>query len=281
MKNKSTVLNKDKPPGRLYVVGLGPGDLHYLSKRAIEVINSVEVVVGYRTYIAFIEELLEGKQVISSGMKTEMDRVNQALQHVMDGRSTAIVSSGDAGIYGMAGLTLEICKKNNLRVKRAGEETKQCDLIMEIIPGTPAFCAAASLLGAPLMHDFAVISLSDLLTPWEVISNRIKYAAKADLVLVFYNPKSKSRDWQLNETREILLSCRNKNTPVGIVKRAMREGQVVHVTTLSGINVIDVDMQTVIIVGNSRTYRFGDFIVTPRGYLNKYMVNNDIESEKS
>ncbi|MCK4485728.1 MAG: precorrin-3B C(17)-methyltransferase, partial [Desulfobacterales bacterium] len=144
--------NSGRGPNRLYVVSLGPGDLAYLSKRAVEVLNSVQVVVGYKTYISLINELLEGKEVISTGMRTEIDRVNMALEHALQGRNTAVVSSGDAGVYGMAGLVLEVCQQRNLRVALPGKASvSPHDISLEIVPGTPALCAAAALLGAPLM----------------------------------------------------------------------------------------------------------------------------------
>ncbi|NVM23051.1 MAG: precorrin-3B C(17)-methyltransferase [Desulfobacterales bacterium] len=259
-------------PNRLYVVSLGPGDLAYLSERAVEVLNSAQVVVGYKTYIRLIDKLLEGKEVISTGMRAEIDRVNMALENALQGRDTAIVSSGDAGIYGMAGLVLEVCRQKNLRVALQGKALEAGhDILLEIVPGTPALCAAAALLGAPLMHDFVSISLSDLLTPWEVIVERVTCAAKADFVVVLYNPKSKKRDWQLGAVQEILLKYRDKDTPVGIVRKATREGQKVNITTLAQMGTMAVDMQTIVVVGNSTSYVFEDLMVTPRGYLDKYV----------
>lgn len=244
----------------------------YLSERAVEVLNSAQVVVGYKTYIRLIDKLLEGKEVISTGMRAEIDRVNMALENALQGRDTAIVSSGDAGIYGMAGLVLEVCRQKNLRVALQGKALEAGhDILLEIVPGTPALCAAAALLGAPLMHDFVSISLSDLLTPWEVIVERVTCAAKADFVVVLYNPKSKKRDWQLGAVQEILLKYRDKDTPVGIVRKATREGQKVNITTLAQMGTMAVDMQTIVVVGNSTSYVFEDLMVTPRGYLDKYV----------
>lgn len=258
----------------MYVVSLGPGDLAYLSKRAREVLNSVQVVVGYKTYITLIEKLLQGKEVVSTGMRAEMERVDMALEHALQGRDTAIVSSGDAGIYGMAGLVLEVCQEKNLRVALQGNALEPWhDILLEIVPGTPALCAAAALLGAPLMHDFVSISLSDLLTPWKVIAERVTHAAAADFVVVLYNPKSKKRDWQLGAVQEILLKYRDKDTPVGIVRKAMREGQEVNITTLAQLDTMAIDMQTIVVVGNSTSYVFAGLMVTPRGYLDKYSVN--------
>lgn len=240
-------------------------------------LSSAQVVVGYKRYIGLIDALLEGKQVVSSGMRAEIDRVHMAIDHAMQGRNTAIVSSGDAGVYGMAGLVLEVCGQKNLQAAWVREPSAgRHDLLLEIVPGIPAFCGAAALLGAPLMHDFASVSLSDLLTPWEVIVDRIRCAARADFVLVLYNPKSKKRDWQLGAAQEIVLKYRDKETPVGIVRKAMRSGQQVHITTLSEMHTIEVDMQTVVIVGNSKSYLFHDFMITPRGYLDKYGVRDGV-----
>ena len=171
----------------------------------------------------------------------------------------------------MAGLVLEVCQQRNLRVALPGKASvSPHDISLEIVPGTPALCAAAALLGAPLMHDFVSVSLSDLLTPWELIVDRITCAARADFVLVLYNPKSKKRDWQLGAVQEILLKYRDRDTPVGIVRKAMRAGQKVHITTLCEMHTMEVDMQTIVIVGNSKSYVFEGFMVTPRGYLDKY-----------
>jgi len=193
-------------------------------------------------------------------MRQERARADQAIRLALDGTATAVVSSGDAGIYGMAGLILETLERWGLAHT----------LPMEVIPGIPALAAAAARLGAPLMHDFAAISLSDLLTPWEVIRQRVEAAAHADFVIVLYNPKSRKRDWQLKAVVEMLLRQRPPETPVGLVSRAMREGEAVTLTTLKDLPEQQVDMQTIIIVGNSQTFRYGRYMVTPRGYLAKY-----------
>ncbi|MCK5244256.1 MAG: precorrin-3B C(17)-methyltransferase [Desulfobacterales bacterium] len=261
-------------PNRLCIVSLGPGDLAYLSMRALDVLNSAQVVVGYKTYIRLIDKLLEGKEVISTGMRAEIDRVHAAINQAMQGRNTAIVSSGDAGIYGMAGLVLEVCQQKGIHISRqGGPETGPHDLLVEIVPGTPALCAGAALVGAPLMHDFVSVSLSDLLTPWEVIADRLTHAAQADFVIVLYNPKSRKRDWQLEAAQAILLRYRDGDTPVGVVNKAMRSGQQVRIATLSEMHRMDVDMQTIVIVGSSKSYIFEDFMITPRGYMDKYRVN--------
>ena len=220
-----------------------------------------EVIVGYRTYMELIEpSLLVGKETISTGMTQEIQRCQMAIDRALDGKVTAIVSSGDAGIYGIAGLVLEIMFKREILER----------VELEIIPGIPALAAAAALLGAPLMHDFAVISLSDLMTPWELIRSKVEAATKADFVLVIYNPKSKKRDWQLDQVKNLIKKYRSKETPVGLVRNAMREGQFIHITTLGNLDESVVDMLSILIVGNSRTKIVGGKIVTPRGYMEKY-----------
>jgi precorrin-3B C17-methyltransferase len=238
-----------------------------VSPKGRDALEKSNVVVGYKTYIELIKNLLKDKKIISTGMRDEIKRAGQALNEAMAGQKVALVSGGDSGIYGMAGLVLEMAIRRNIGIGH--------DILLEIIPGIPAFTAAASLLGAPLMHDFASVSLSDLLTPWEVIQNRIEMAAQGDFVIILYNPKSKKRDWQLSSAKEIILKYRNPGTPVGIVCSAMREGQKVTISTLSNMDRCEVDMQTIIIVGNSSTFRAGDFMITPRGYLDKYEPRND------
>ena len=229
------------------------------------------MVVGYQTYVDLIAPLLGGQEVIATGMKAEVKRCQAAIDRAVAGQQVALVSSGDAGIYGMAGLVLEIAAARGLRVGgRAGEG--EVDFFLEVIPGIPALAAGAALAGAPLMHDFAAISLSDLLTPWEVIQRRVEAAAQGDFVIVLYNPKSKKRDWQLPAVVELILRHRSPHTPAAVVRRAMRAGEAVALTTLQELPHQVVDMQTIIIVGNSQTFRYGPYLVTPRGYLARYDV---------
>jgi len=254
------------------VVSLGPGFPEYIIPQAKAALDEAQVVVGYRTYIDLLAPLLSHQEVVATGMKGEVKRCQAAIDRAEQGARVALVSSGDAGIYGMAGLVLEICAARELHVgppQSAGE----VDFHLEVVPGVPALAAAAALLGAPLMHDFAAISLSDLLTPWETIQKRVDLAAQGDLVMVLYNPQSKKRDWQLAAVRDLLLQVKDPATPVGIVSRAMREGQEVVITTLADMPKHPVDMQTVVIVGNSQTFTYGPYMVTPRGYLNKYRVS--------
>jgi precorrin-3B C17-methyltransferase len=234
------------------------------------VLGAAEVIVGYRTYIDLIRPLVADKPTISTGMTQEVHRVEAALEEALAGRRVALVSSGDAGIYAMAGLVLELCAAR--KVKAAPVWGEGDGLTIEVVPGIPALCAGAALLGAPLTHDFAAISLSDLLTPWQTIEKRLVAAAQADFVIVIYNPKSKKRDWQLTKAQEVILDHRAGATPVGIVTGAMRPEQGIVLTTLDQLHTAAVDMQTTVFIGNSTTRRWGDFIFTPRGYGRKYAM---------
>ena len=229
-----------------------------------------DTIVGYTTYIDLIRPLIEGKQVISTGMTREVDRVEAAIDAAIQGSATAVVSSGDAGIYAMAGLILEICQKRGLLLTPGAGKGRPETLQIEIIPGIPALAAGAALLGAPLTHDFAVISLSDLLTPWETIARRLEAAAQADFVIVIYNPKSRRRQDQLARACEIIGRHRAADTPAGIVTGASRRNQRVAVTTLAELPNAAVDMQTILFIGNSTTFTYEGLMVTPRGYARKY-----------
>ena len=233
----------------------------------------MDTVAGYKTYIHLISPLIKGKQIISSGMTQEVQRVEAAIDAACSGASCALISSGDPGIYAMAGLVFEICQSMDIAIIPPGEGADEKALKVEVIPGVPALCAGASLLGAPLAHDFATISLSDLLTPWERIEKRIEAAAAADFVIVLYNPRSKKRTWQLEKAQQILLRHRDKNTPTGIVVGAMRENQDVQIIPLEKLHEAYVDMQTTVFVGSSSSRRYMDFMVTPRGYEKKYQIN--------
>jgi precorrin-3B C17-methyltransferase len=250
-------------------VSLGPGSADYLIPRAKQALAEAQVVVGYQTYIDLVRPWLTTQEVVATGMKAEVKRCQLALDRACAGQQVALVSSGDAGIYGMAGLVLSMCAAQGLKVGPP-EGSGGVDLYLEVIPGIPALAAGAALLGAPLMHDFVVVSLSDLLTPWETIHKRLELAAQGDFVIVLYNPKSKKRDWQLGAVRDLLLRHKDPTTPVGIVSRAAREGQATTVTTLQELLMHPVDMQTIVIVGNSQTYTYGGYMITPRGYQEKY-----------
>lgn len=260
---------------KLYVIGTGPGDASYMAGRAIEIIKKVDCIAGYTTYIDLISELVKDKEIISTGMMKEVERVEKAIEQALAGKSCALVSGGDPGIYAMAGLVFEICKERNIKIVRPGDKTESFDekgLYLEIIPGIPALAAGAALVGAPLTHDFAAISLSDLLTPWEKIEKRLTCAAMADFVIVLYNPKSKKRDWQLKRAQELIMEHRDGKTPVGVVTGAMRENQNVSFTTLDQLDLADIGMQTVIFIGSSASIKYLDFLFTPRGYSKKYKI---------
>jgi len=203
-----------------------------------------------------------------------VERCRGAIEQALNGLNVALISSGDAGIYGMAGLVLDICKEMQIKVLGWDEEDPggAPGFLLRVIPGIAAFNAAASLLGAPLMHDFASVSLSDYLTPWDLIERRLSAAAEADFVLAIYNPRSRSRPDLLEKARQIVLRHRPPETPAAVVRRAMRRGQWKHLTTIGFLPVEEVDMQSVVIVGNSRTYVWNGWMVTPRGYLDKYSV---------
>ncbi|MEW6266902.1 MAG: precorrin-3B C(17)-methyltransferase [Thermodesulfobacteriota bacterium] len=238
-----------------------------MSPQARAALDWSETVIGYKTYLEQIEPLLAGRRVLASGMTKEMDRAGQALELALNGVRTAVVSGGDPGVYGMAGVVLETARARGLIL---GPEPDQ--VLIEVIPGLPALAAAAALLGAPLAHDFACVSLSDRLTPWETIARRLDLAAAADFVLVLYNPKSRGRDWQFQEACRIAARHRPPATPVGLVSRAMRPGESLTLTTLERAPEAEVDMRTLAIIGNSRSYVYQSKMITPRGYLDKYQT---------
>jgi precorrin-3B C17-methyltransferase len=241
------------------------------------VLLAAECVAGYGLYLDLIAPLIAGKPTLRSGMMKEVERVESAIDAALGGRACALISSGDPGIYAMAGLVFETCALKGIHVLRPGASDDAAEgddpaLHVEVVPGVPALCAGAALLGAPLTHDFAVISLSDLLTPWERIAERLEAAARADFVVVIYNPRSRKRDWQLGRAREILLAHRPPETPVGIVRAAMRAGQDVRVVPLGELEPAAVDMQTVLFVGSRASGRYLEFMYTPRGYAGKYAI---------
>jgi len=256
------------------VIGTGPGSSDFMSKRAADLLSRADVVAGYTTYLDLIQDQVKGKRIIATAMKKEVERVETAVNSALDGEETALISGGDPGIYAMAGLVFELCRKRGIPLVRPGvhEETppKGKGLVIEIVPGIPALAAGASVLGAPLTHDFAAVSLSDLLTPWEKIEKRLAAAAEADFVIALYNPKSKKRNWQLSRAREIIMAHRDGGVSVGIVTSAMRDNQKVVITTLAEMDRAEVGMQTIIFVGSSASLGYLDFMYTPRGYAGKY-----------
>ena len=277
MQADNTEHDRGHRPPNLAIVGIGPGDRQHMSRRAIEVLSMVDTVAGYDTYIDLIRPLIAGKRIIRTAMTKEVQRVAAAIDAALQGQTCALVSSGDPGIYAMAGLVFEMCRERGITlVSPISEPSDRHDpeaLTVEVVPGIPALSAGAALLGAPLTHDFAVISLSDLLTPWETIARRIEAAAAADFVVVIYNPRSRRRKDQLTRAQQILLKHRSGRTPVGIVSRANREGQDVRIVALEELDSAPVDMQTTVFVGSSASFRYLDFMVTPRGYSNKYNMN--------
>lgn len=253
----------DNPPqGRILLVGFGPGHPEHLTFRAQAAIAEAEVVVGYSTYIELVAHLLEGKQVIEKGMTEELDRCELALEMARQGKVVALISSGDVGIYGMAGPTFEVLHQAGWR---PGD-----GVAVEVIPGVTALSACAARVGAPLTHDFAAISLSDLLTPWGVIEKRLNAAAESDFVVALYNPKSGRRTRQIVRAQEIFLQHRDPATPVALVKSAYRDKEEVVLTTLADMLEFKIGMLTTVLIGNSRTYARDGLMVTPRGYENKY-----------
>ncbi|RMC96014.1 precorrin-3B C(17)-methyltransferase [Clostridium autoethanogenum] len=235
--------------GKLYVVGIGPGGYENMTLRAVKVIENSEIIVGYTKYIEMIKDLIKNKEVISTGMRAEVERCKKALELSKD-HVVSIVSTGDPGIYGMAGLILEMRKDEDV----------------EVIPGLTASSAAASIVGAPLMHDNCNISLSDLMTPYELIKKRIELAASGDFVISLYNPKSKGRPHYLKECIDIVKKYRKGNTPAAVVKNALREGQEHKLFTLDSFDDSVVDMMSVVIIGNSNSYIKDGIFITPRGY---------------
>lgn len=251
--------------GKLYLVGLGPGSIEQMTAKARQALENSGIIVGYKSYLSPIEDILTGKEIISSGMGDEARRARKAIELAESGKKVALVSGGDAGIYGMAGLVLEL----------SGSEGRgsQDSFDLEIVPGVSALNAAASLLGAPLMCDFAVLNLSDLLVAWDTIALRLEKAAQADLVVVLYNPASKKRKEQILKARDILLKYRPMSTPVGIVTDAYRSGQSVILTDLEHLPDYEIGMNSLVIVGNSSTFLRDGRMVTPRGYKSKYKIN--------
>lgn len=235
--------------GKLYVIGIGPGGLDHMTLRAKEAIDECNIVVGYNKYIDMIKPLVENKELFSTGMRGEEARCKKALELSKD-NIVALISTGDSGIYGMAGLILQM----------------QNDEEVEVIPGITASSAAGSVIGAPLMHDNCNISLSDLMTPYDLIKKRVRNAADADMIISLYNPRSKGRPHYLREAIEIIKEYRSLDTPVAVVRHALRDGQEVRMFTLENFDEEVVDMFSIVIVGNSQSFIKNGKFITPRGY---------------
>lgn len=241
--------------GKIIVAGIGPGSKEDITPAVLEAVREADAIVGYKYYFQFIKPYVKpGCECIDTGMKRERERAEQAFELAEQGKTVVVISSGDAGIYGMAPLIYEM------------KAERHSDVEVISLPGISAFQKAASLLGAPIGHDMCIISLSDLMTPWEVIERRIKAAAVGDFVTAVYNPKSHGRYWQLYRLQELFLQQRSAETPVGYVRQAGREEQEIKITTLGAFDLEDVDMFTIIIIGNSQSYIADGKVITPRGY---------------
>jgi cobalt-precorrin 5A hydrolase/precorrin-3B C17-methyltransferase len=251
-RNATVAIARVKPRGRLALIGIGPGARDLLTPRAVAELQRSSVVVGLGTYLDQIRDLLRpGTRTMASGLGSEEARASAAVAQAREGHSVALVGSGDAGVYAMGSPALDL----------AGS-----DIDVVEVPGITAALAAAALLGAPLGHDHAVISLSDLHTPWEVIERRVRAAAEGDFVVAFYNPRSEGRDWQLGAALALLAGHRGPGTPAGVVRDADRSGQQVVLTTLSELDPTAVDMHCLVIVGSTSTRVVAGRMVTPRGY---------------
>ena len=237
--------------GKIYVVGLGPGNKENMTFRAYDVLKNSDIIIGYKTYIDLIEGMFPDKKIIKSYMKKEVERCEETLKLALEGNIISLISSGDAGVYGMAGLMLEI----------AGGQVE-----VEIVPGITSANASASLGGAPIVHDSVNISLSNLLTDWELIKKRIDLASQGDFVITLYNPKSSGRPELINEARDIMLKHKRKDTPVLIARNVGREGENYDITTLSEMLDYEINMFSTVIIGNSNTKVVNNKMITPRGY---------------
>ncbi|MBI1828202.1 MAG: precorrin-3B C(17)-methyltransferase [Thaumarchaeota archaeon] len=252
--------------GKLYIVGVGPGHHDHMTFRAKQVIEESNTIVGYETYVNLVEDLIAGKEVHRYAMTQEVERAHQCIDLAKSGKIVSLVSSGDPGIYGMAGLIYEVLAEEGWDRKNG--------LYVEIVPGVSSLNSCAALVGSPLMTDFAVVSMSDLLVPWEIIVKRVEAAAQGDYVIVIYNPSSKKRIHQLQDTRKILLKYRSPTTPVAIVKGAFRESQTIVLTDLENLenHADQLGMISTVIIGNSSTYTYQDLMINPRGYTSKYNI---------
>ena len=240
--------------GKLHVVGFGPGGKGDMTQRAIDAIENADIVIGYTTYVKLIKPFFPGKEFKATGMMKEVDRCRMAVQEAVDGKDVAMISSGDSGLYGMAGIIYQIA------------DDMKADIEIDTIPGITAACSAASVLGAPLMHDTALISLSDLMTPIDLIMKRIDCVAQCDMIICLYNPKSKGRTEYLDQVVGIVSKYRKSSTPVGIVRNSGREDETHWMTTLGELDSSKVDMFCMVIIGNSQTYVANGRMITPRGY---------------
>lgn len=237
----------------IYVIGIGPGNSSGMTVEARHILEQCDCIIGYNTYIALIKDEFSHKELLMTGMKKEVERCQLVLEKAREGKTTAIISSGDAGVYGMAGIMHEVA---------AGCE----DVEIKVVAGVTAACSGAALLGAPLVSDFCLVSLSDLLTPWETIENRLDCAAAGDFVICLYNPSSKKRIDYLEKACDIILRHQSASTPAGIVHHIGRDGETAEITTLGHLRKMQVDMFSTVFIGNSQTKILDGKMVTPRGY---------------
>ena len=240
---------------KIYVVGIGPGEYEQMTIRAVKALESCDVIIGYTVYVDLVREHFAGKEFLTTPMKQEVERCRMAFEKAEEGKTTAMICSGDAGVYGMSGLMLEI-----------GQEYP--DVEVECIPGVTAAIGGAAVLGAPLIHDFCLISLSDLLTPWEKIEARLLAAAQADFVVCLYNPSSRKRKDYLQKACDLMMKYKSPDTVCGTVAQIARDGETAQVMTLKELRDTEVDMFTTVFVGNSQTKNVNGKMVTPRGYKN-------------
>ena len=237
---------------KLYVVGIGPGEADQMTKKAMDALRASDVIAGYGVYVDLVKPLFPEKEYLTTAMRREADRCRMAIDAAMGGKTVSMISSGDAGVFGMAGLILEL--------------SRDLDLAVEVIPGVTAALSGGAVLGAPLTHDFAVISLSDLLTPWDKIEKRLDLAGQADLCIALYNPSSHRRADYLQKACDILLRHVSPDTVCGVVRNIGREGESFEVMTLSQLRDYKADMFTTVFIGNSQTMNINGRMVTPRGY---------------
>lgn len=238
--------------GKIYVVGMGPGNKENMTFRAYKAMEDADIIIGHKTYISLVEEIFPNKKMVKSAMKKEVERCEETLKLAHEGNVVALISSGDAGVYGMAGIMLEVGADSQIEI--------------EVIPGVTSANMSASIVGAPIMHDHASISLSNLLTDWELIKKRISLASEGDFVISLYNPKSNGRPELIKEAVEIMMKYKSKNTPAAIVRNAGRSGENYDVTTLENLLDFEINMFSTVIIGNSKTFIKNGKMITPRGY---------------
>lgn len=267
-KTRGIIMPENNTEGCLAVIGIGPGSDQHITPIALDAIAASDTVIGYSTYIRLVKHLVKGKNVIRTGMTEEIHRARAAIEEARSGRKVCLVSSGDAGVYGMLSLVYQVLEEMNW--KEGDSPT------LQVLPGISAINSCASLIGAPLGHDYCCISLSDLLTPWPSIVRKIECAAEADFIIGFYNPASGRRQRQIVKAKEILMKFRSGATPVSIIKSAYRRQQEIVLSDLANFLGYEIGMNSTVIVGSTQTYVYNGKMITPRGYSNKYSWEGDI-----